>query len=266
MHEDGAAVNDAVFERVMPEDYLMRLAASDMGRSYKALVTGELSIQPGHVVLDLGCGPGADLAAFAAATGKTGRVIAVDRDPRALERARRLVNGPASIDLRLADIHALDLPDRTVDRVHTDRVLQHVTDPLTVLREARRVLTPSGRAVFAEPDWDTLIIDSDDLEVSRGFRRFIIERVVRNACIARQLPRLAQQAGFRVINTVPITTVFDNLTSADQILGLHRVAHRAIAAGYLTGPATTDWLTRMSRGPFFAAVTLFVNVADTQPR
>ncbi len=48
-----------------PADYLTRLAASDLGRSYKSLVLNELGVQPGAVVVDLGCGPGADLAALA---------------------------------------------------------------------------------------------------------------------------------------------------------------------------------------------------------
>jgi len=55
-----------------PADYLTRLAASDLGRSYKSLVLNELGVQPGAVVVDLGCGPGADLAALADAAGSTG--------------------------------------------------------------------------------------------------------------------------------------------------------------------------------------------------
>ena len=42
------------------------------------------------------------------------------------------------------DIHAVGLPDASVDRVHTDRVLQHVADPAGVLAEVARVLRPGG--------------------------------------------------------------------------------------------------------------------------
>jgi ubiquinone/menaquinone biosynthesis C-methylase UbiE len=57
-----------VLEQAVSEhDYLLRLAASDLGRADKSLAAGELAIRPGDVVLDLGCGPGADRPAFAEA-------------------------------------------------------------------------------------------------------------------------------------------------------------------------------------------------------
>lgn len=256
-------MSEATFEQVRPEDYLTRLAASDLGRSYKSLATDQLGIEQGQVVLDLGCGPGADLPAFAEAVGPTGLVLGLDNDPQAIEQARRLNGGPAPIDVRHADVHVTGLPDRSVDRAHTDRVLQHVEDPLAVLCEARRVLRPNSYAVFAEPDWDTLIIDSDDLEMPRRYRRFVVERVVRNSCIGRQLSGLAHYAGFLVDRIIPVTTVFRDLKTADQVLGFHRVAHRAAAAGYLGKTATTRWLANMDEQPFFASVTLFMTVAHT---
>lgn len=65
-----AVVMANTLEGERPADYLTRLAASDLGRSYKSL--NELGVQPGAVVVDLGCGPGADLAALADAAGSTG--------------------------------------------------------------------------------------------------------------------------------------------------------------------------------------------------
>ena len=66
-------------ETVRPDDYLLRLAASDLGRAYKALVLQQLRVAPGSAVVDLGCGPGTDLPAFAEAVGPTGRVLASPR-------------------------------------------------------------------------------------------------------------------------------------------------------------------------------------------
>lgn len=65
-------MNAPMFEETRPRDYLQWLAASGLGRAYKSLVASELGISLGDVVLDLGCGPGADLPAeqpfFASAT------------------------------------------------------------------------------------------------------------------------------------------------------------------------------------------------------
>ena len=45
-------------------------------------------IEPGAVVLDLGCGAGTDLLIAAQMTGPTGRAIGIDMTPAMLERAR----------------------------------------------------------------------------------------------------------------------------------------------------------------------------------
>jgi ubiquinone/menaquinone biosynthesis C-methylase UbiE len=186
------------FEEVQPSDYLLRLAASDLGRSYKSLAMSELAIRHGDVVVDLGCGPGADLADFAEAVGGSGQVIGVDSDPAAVRQAGERAAGLPQVDVREGDILALDLPASSADRVHTDRVLQHVADPGIAHSQARRILRDGGTAVFAEPDWDTLVVDYPDLATARAYTRYICDHVVRNAALGRQLARLAAGAGFRV--------------------------------------------------------------------
>jgi ubiquinone/menaquinone biosynthesis C-methylase UbiE len=249
------------FEDVAPADYLTRLAASGWGQAYKQLAAAELGIRPGDTVLDLGCGPGADLPAFAAAAGPGGRVIGVDHDPAAVIRARAAAARLPRVEVRAGDIAALALPAASADRVHTDRVLQHVPDPAAVLAQARRVLRPGGTAVFAEPDWDTLVIDFPEAPVARAYRRFVTERVVRNAAVGRQLPRLAAAAGFRGIRVIPATAVFRDVRAADQVLGLRRVTARAVTAGYLTPEQAGPWLDHLATQPFFASATLFVTAA-----
>jgi ubiquinone/menaquinone biosynthesis C-methylase UbiE len=249
------------FEKTRPSDYLMRLATSDMGKAYKDLAVSEMTVGAGDVLLDLGCGPGADLLAFAAATGPDGRVIGVDTDPDAVHQARARAAGLPQVEVHQADAQAPGIRAASVDRVHTDRVLQHVPDPCAVLAEARRVLRMGGTAVFAEPDWDTLIIDYPDQTTARAYTRFITDQVIRNATIGRQLPRLAADAGFRVGRVIPITAVFRDSREADQVLGLLRVTGRAVQAGYLTQASADSWLTFLATPPFFASTTLFMTIA-----
>jgi ubiquinone/menaquinone biosynthesis C-methylase UbiE len=255
-----------LFETTPPDNYLTRLAASDLGRGYKALALTELDLREGHHVLDLGCGPGADLRAFADAVGPSGSVLGLDRDADALPQAAARTRDLGHVRILEADIHHLDLPDASVDRAHTDRVLQHVTDPDQVLAETFRVLRPGGRAVLAEPDWGTLVVDGPDAATSDAYARFVVERVVRNGRIGRRLPGLAEGRGFSVDRVVPVTAVFRDVREADKVLGLARVARRAVEAGYLRERAEARWTEHLATAPFFASVTLFVVVADRPNR
>jgi ubiquinone/menaquinone biosynthesis C-methylase UbiE len=250
------------FERTQPADYLTRLAASSLGHAYKALVVQQMAIERGHTVIDLGCGPGADLRAFAESVGPSGTVLGLDSDESAVEQARRAVADLTNVQVATGDLHQLDLPREGIDRAHTDRVLQHVVDPSRALAEVYRVLRPGGSAVFAEPDWDTLVIDFPRPAVASGYRRFITDGVVRNSRIGRQLPRLAQAAGLIVTSVVPVTAVFRDANEADKILGFHRVTERAVSTDYLSAADAEKWLAHLASAPFFASATLFVTVAE----
>lgn len=252
-----------VFETTTPErtGYLDRVAATEAGRSYKRIALDALDIRPGQTIVDLGCGPGTDLATLAAAS-PAGAVIGVDADRTMLDQARQRTAGLRPVHVTLADLHELPLAGHSADRARTDRVLQHVRDPAAALAEIRRVLRPGGRLVMAEPDWDSLAVDHPDIDVARAYTRHIGDNIVRNAVIGRQLPRLATQAGFAVAGVTPVTSTFRDVGTADRILGLERNTQRAVAAGYLSADAARDWLDHLATQPFFAAVTLYVVLAD----
>jgi SAM-dependent methyltransferase len=110
-------------------------------------------LRPGLTVLDLGCGPGtitADLAARVA----PGRVLGVDQDPGVVELARQHARtlGVDNVDFQIMDAYQLALEDDAVDLAHAHQLLQHVSDPVAVLREMVRVTRPNG--VIAARDGD----------------------------------------------------------------------------------------------------------------
>jgi ubiquinone/menaquinone biosynthesis C-methylase UbiE len=253
-----------IWEAERPEDYLTRLAASDLGRAYKSLVIDELGIEQGGFVVDLGCGPGADLAGLAGAVGPAGRVLGIDIDASAVAEAARVASECPSVRVEHGDIHHLELADQSVDRVHTDRVLQHVADPDAVVAEVARVLRPGGVAGFAEPDWDTLVVDYPDPAIPVAYRRFITDEVVRNSRIGRQMPALCERNRLTVTRVIPVTAVFRDVAQADRILGFQRVTDRAVDSGYLAPEDGAAWLTHLRTVRLFASVTLFVTLAEDQ--
>lgn len=238
--------------------YLRRLAHSDAGRGFKSVAAAQLALEPGQIVADLGCGPGTDLLSFAEAVGPAGRVIGIDNDAELLRRARSATAHLANVAIETADIHDLPLQSGSLDRVHIDRVLQHVESPAIVIGEAARALRAGGRIVCVEPDWATAVIDHPDIAAAAAYTRFNIERTAPHATVGRALPRLLCAAGLSVETITPVTVMFTDATEADAVLTIRSVTERAVAAGYLTGEQGHDWVAHLGVTPFFAAITLFV--------
>jgi ubiquinone/menaquinone biosynthesis C-methylase UbiE len=259
-HVAPAARSTAVFEREIPADYLARAAATPIARTYKSLALEKLRLPAGATVLDIGCGTGEDLSPLLDAVGPHGAVIGVDVDEKALATARAS-HDHEQLRLLRADAHELDFADASVDAVHTDRTLQHVDSPQRMLRELRRVLVPGGTAVFAEPDWQTLIVDCPAPRLSAAYRRFVEERVIRNARIGSELPRLVRRAGFELESVTPVTAVYTDAYEADRILGFARVTHHAVAEGCFGTRDAGEWLAHLSGDVFFASLTIFIVAA-----
>jgi ubiquinone/menaquinone biosynthesis C-methylase UbiE len=257
--------SSAVADAPDPVEYLDTTAATAEAAAYKRRLADLLDLHPGHVVLDVGCGPGTDLATLAGAVTATGTVIGVDHDTRMLDEARRRLADHSRVELRPGDAHGLPLPDATVDRARVDRVLQHLADPALALAEAHRVLRPGGLFGMAEPDWDTLVVADEDLTTGRAFARSVAARV-RNATVGRDLVRLATATGFTVRSVEAIAFVLRDVELADTILGLRRNTARAVRDGILPEADARRWLTRLETGPFLAGFTFYLVVAEKNGR
>jgi SAM-dependent methyltransferase len=108
----------------------------------------------GDRVLDIGCGPGT-ITADLAVRVTPGRVTALETSNAALDLARAEVaaRGLRTVDFAVGDVHALDFADDSFDVVHAHQVLQHVGDPVTALREMRRVCRPGGIIAVRDSDY-----------------------------------------------------------------------------------------------------------------
>ena len=109
-------------------------------------------VEPGEVVLDLGCGAGTDLLIAAQMTGPGGRAIGVDMTSAMLERAASGARemGLENVELRESLIESLPLEDASVDIVVSNGVIDLVPDKDAVFAEIDRVLRPGGRLQLAD--------------------------------------------------------------------------------------------------------------------
>jgi ubiquinone/menaquinone biosynthesis C-methylase UbiE len=130
-------------------DPMVKLAG---GARFAQTLIAQAALQPGHVVLDIGCGTGTLAVAIKRAhPGVT--VIGVDPDQPALDRAARKASR-AGVTIRFdrgfAD--ALEYADATFDRVFSSMMFHHLgrKERSQLLLEVRRVLKPGGRLEFLD--------------------------------------------------------------------------------------------------------------------
>lgn len=114
-------------------------------------------LRPGLRVLDVGCGPGSitlDLARRVA----PGEVVGVDASEPVVEQARAAAReaGDATTTFEVADAMALPFADGSFDIVHAHQVLQHVPDPVALLREMARVTRPGGLVAARDADYEAM--------------------------------------------------------------------------------------------------------------
>jgi SAM-dependent methyltransferase len=130
--------------------------------------------RPGETILELAAGVGDTGLLAAQRVGPDGLVISSDLSPAMVEAARR--RGAeldiTSVDFRVLDAQALDLPDASIDAVVCRWGYMLMPDPAAAFRETNRVLRPGGRlafSVWASPERNPWAASVAGVLVDRGY-------------------------------------------------------------------------------------------------
>ena len=127
-----------------------------------------LELEPGHWLLDAGCGGGRHCFG---AQERGARVVGLDLDRDALRIAQigidlRAEDGAPGGGVLCGDVFRLPFPDGHFDRVICAEVMEHVHDYEGALRELARVLRPGGRMAVTIP---TAITEHVYLHLTREY-------------------------------------------------------------------------------------------------
>jgi ubiquinone/menaquinone biosynthesis C-methylase UbiE len=150
----------------------------------------ESSFGPNAHILDVGCGPGRDMAWF---ESRNINVTGVDYTQAMLELARTKVRG----SLVQADMRKMPFESHSVDGIWCNASLLHLpkTDSPTALLEFKRILKPNGILFLAVQEGEGEHLETREVygENQRFFARYSV----------LEMTRMLEVAGFDVLEHHP---------------------------------------------------------------
>jgi SAM-dependent methyltransferase len=145
-------------------------------------------LRPGMAVLDLGCGPGTITEGLAEAV-LPGATVGVDI-------ASDLPESRPGLTYVTADVRDLPFDDASFDAIFACCLLQHLPDPLAVVREAHRVARPGAVIGLVDADWGGQLMYPNDPRLDRALQVAAALRPNTSPYVGRQLRALLAEAGF----------------------------------------------------------------------
>ena len=160
----------------------------------------EARIRPGERIVDFGSGLGQLSLQMARAAGV--KLLGIERSEEQLGRSER----HELLDLRQGTAEAPPLRDDEwgrFDVAHARFILEHVQEPLAVVKQMVRAVRPGGRILLEDDDHDVLRLHPEVAGLAELWTAYIrtYERIGCDPYVGRRLPQLLQQAGARPVRS-----------------------------------------------------------------
>jgi ubiquinone/menaquinone biosynthesis C-methylase UbiE len=161
----------------------------------------EIGARAGERMLDVGSGLGQFARAVAKITGVP--VVGVERSEQQIAECARQAQGAGEerlLDLRRGEAQHLPLEDEewaTFDIAHARFLLEHVRDPLEIVKGMVRAVRPGGRIVLEDDDHDVLRLWPEPPGLAEVWRAYMrtYDRAGNDPITGRRLVQLIHQAG-----------------------------------------------------------------------
>ena len=192
-------------------------------------------------ILALGCGTGIEVRALRRLTRPDTAIVGIDHSPALIDAARRLTAEEGLTDnvtYQVGDAHHLPCGDGEFDIITLHTLISHVEDPLQVLGEARRLVRPGGTVAIFDGDYASLTFAYPDHALAKTIEEKLIELIVANPRIMRDLPRLLRAAGLELVEAEG--TLYANIGSSRFWVGAAESYGVLLARSGLLPPALVD--------------------------
>lgn len=206
---------------------------TDQANTLSELLHHDKVFAPHSLVLECGCGTGAQTVILAA-RNPAAQIVSVDVSAASLEQARRRVGaaGHRNVEFVEANIFELPFDDEHFDHVFLCFVLEHLVAPATALSELRRVLRRDGTITVIEGDHGSWYCYPQTPESSRAVQCLIDvqARLGGDCLIGRRLYPLLAAAEFRNVQVSP-RMVYVDASRPDLVEGFSKKTFIAMVEG-----------------------------------
>ena len=205
----------------------------DQAGTLVELLHCDTSYPSGSVVLEAGCGVGAQTVTLAQRSPDA-RFTSVDVSADSVAEAKRRADaaGLTNVQFQQADIFALPFANESFDHVFVCFVLEHLSRPVEALAILNRLLRPGGTMTVIEGDHGSTYFHPDSSAAQRAIQCLVeLQRLAGgNALIGRQLYPLMVEAGLEAVHVSPRMVYVDS-SRPDLVDGFTRKTFTAMIEG-----------------------------------
>jgi len=205
----------------------------DQAGTLVELLHSDTSYTPGSVVLEAGCGVGAQTVTLAQRSPDA-RFTSIDVSADSLAEAKRATKaaGLTNVQFQQADIFDLPFAPESFDHVFVCFVLEHLSRPLEALVILNGLLKPGGTMTVIEGDHGSTYLHPDSNAAHLAIECLVeLQRLGGgNALIGRQLYPLMIEAGLEAVQASPLMVYVDS-SKPDLVDGFTRKTFTAMVEG-----------------------------------
>jgi ubiquinone/menaquinone biosynthesis C-methylase UbiE len=205
----------------------------DQASTLVELLHSDTSYSPGSLVLEAGCGVGAQTVTLARSSPEA-LITSIDISRPSLLEAKRkiLAAGLTHIQFQQADISNLPYGPNIFYHIFVCFVLEHLSQPVEVLSTLKDHLKEGGTITVIEGDHGSVYFHPDSQAAHKAIQCQVAlqRRAGGNALIGRELYPLLYQAGYHSIRVSPRMVYVDS-SKPEWVEGFTRKTFTAMTEG-----------------------------------
>ncbi len=231
---------------------------TDQATTLTELLHAGTHYPPGSLVLEAGCGVGAQTVILAGNSPQAA-FTSIDISEESLAEAQRRVQAAGFINVTFQHADIFDLPFLSAhfDHVFVCFVLEHLPNPAGALEALMRVLKPGGSITVIEGDHGSAYFHPDSDYARRAIQCLVDlqQQAGGDSLIGRRLYPLLVQAGYRDVNVSPRMVyvdasrpaLFDGFTRKTFTALVEAVGEQAVGQGLMDEAAWTAGIRDLYR-------------------